>query len=159
MNIAGDLDLTDDLSIDESFFGAEQNGNDGFPPRKKVSNQSIVCLSRYVSMEPLKSKSIPLALCDLISNMIDCINGNLARDESYSHISDVCDDLKRMLDKPKTYLHDLNLTELSVTGLQLDKVDFGRGGDFSKLKGAYERSKAGKNEYGVYRRRQDEHSS
>ena len=116
-------------------------------PNKKKGPQ--ICTTRSVSVESLKSKGLPWSLCSLIANMIGCASGDLSLDESYRHMSDVCSDLQRMLDKPRIYLDDLDLAKLSVAGLRLNETIFGRETEFASLQGAYKRSISGESELAI----------
>ena len=99
------------------------------------------------SVEPLKAKGLPLALCDLIANMLGCINGNLSGGDAYQNISEVRDDLQLMLDKPAIYLYDQDMILLSnAGGLQFGETMFGRNAELSSMKDAYRRSVSGDNE-------------
>ena len=94
-------------------------------------------------------KGLPVALCDLIGNMIDCANGDLSGEEAYCRMSDVRTDLQLMMDQPRRFLDDLDIKKLSVTGLPLNDVQLGREMDLSMLQGAYRRSISGKNEMAI----------
>eukprot|EP00985_Skeletonema_marinoi_P003659 scaffold1598_cov139-Skeletonema_marinoi.AAC.3 len=100
-----------------------------------------------VSVEPLKGKRVPVQLCDLIANMIDCINGTLSGDDAYQSMTHVRDDLQLMLERPAIYLYDQDMGRLSMTGLQLGDTVFGRNEKLSSLKECYRRSISGKTEF------------
>jgi hypothetical protein len=100
-----------------------------------------------VSVEPLKSKGLPRALCDLVANMVDCADGTISNNETYQNMMEVRDDLQLMLDKPLIYLHDQDMGSLSTTGLlQFSGTVFGRNAELSTIIEAYRRSVSGENE-------------
>jgi hypothetical protein len=41
------------------------------------------------SIKLLKQMGLPCQLCDLVYNMLDCVNGDLGGDNAFSRISDV----------------------------------------------------------------------
>jgi predicted ATPase len=110
-------------------------------PRKKRAQIDVS------SVEPLKAKGLPLALCDLIANMLGCINGNINEVDAYQNISEVRDDLQLMLDKPAIYLYDQDMLLFSnAGGLQFGETMFGRNAELSSMKDAYRRSVSDDNE-------------
>eukprot|EP00804_Cyclotella_cryptica_P019033 CCRYP_014451-RE/>CCRYP_014451-RE protein AED:0.24 eAED:0.37 QI:0/0/0/1/0/0/2/0/860 len=99
-----------------------------------------------VAFDCLSMKGVPSQLCDLICNMIDCINGDFMRSESYSDMVDVTFDLKLMLDKPSVYLDNLDLDKLSGwkwTTLSLSEMMS------LPLQSAYHRSISGSSELAI----------
>eukprot|EP00804_Cyclotella_cryptica_P019024 CCRYP_014442-RB/>CCRYP_014442-RB protein AED:0.00 eAED:0.00 QI:131/1/1/1/0.66/0.5/4/972/1336 len=105
--------------------------------------------SLHSSIESLRRLGISCPLCDLIFNMLDSINGDLGRDDSYRKMSDVAIDLQNMVDKPKTFLNDLDVITLSSTGLQLTDNLFMRDEEAALLQHAYYRSTLGSSEFAV----------
>eukprot|EP00984_Skeletonema_dohrnii_P018591 scaffold8712_cov135-Skeletonema_dohrnii-CCMP3373.AAC.8 len=138
-NLLSDYNLSDDDST--SYDMASQG--DG-PRKKRTQNESYNMCS--VSVEPLKGKGVPMSLCDLIANMLDCANGTLRKDETYNDVSEVRDDLQLMLDKPFIYLYDQNMGRLSTTGLQFGDTVFGRNAELSTIKEAYRLAVSGDSE-------------
>ncbi|KAL3822933.1 hypothetical protein ACHAXA_011648 [Cyclostephanos tholiformis] len=116
--------------------------------RKKRASSSN-CTSNAISIEPLRQKGLYVSLCDLINNMLDIINVDFIKDETYRTMTDVRNDLQQMLDKPDRFLHDLDLEKLAITGLQLNEAVFGRKMDFTDLQNSYRRSISGENECAV----------
>jgi hypothetical protein len=96
-----------------------------------------------MSVEPLKAKGLPRALCDLVANMVDCANGTISKDETYQNMVEVRNDLQLMLDKPSIYLRDQDMGSLSTTGLQIGHTLFGRNAELSTMIDAYRRSVSG----------------
>jgi len=157
------IDLANNLNIFDDFGDAELKFSFGVSNGRKHDVDSSREQSKKkkpmkrtgtgqicsISVEPLKSKGLPWSLCNLIGNMLDCANGDLCGDESYRHMSDVASDLQRMLDKPRTYLDDLDLAKLAVSGLQLNETIFGREAEFASLRGAYDRSISGESELAI----------
>jgi len=94
-----------------------------------------------ISVAPLKLLGLPTALCDLISNMIDSVDGD-AHDNggSYGFISEVRDDLKLMIDSPNLYLQDVDLAKAVNVGLQFGRSAYGREAEMQTLKECYERA-------------------
>ncbi|KAK1742112.1 putative AAA ATPase [Skeletonema marinoi] len=138
-HLLSDYNLSDDdsTSSEKAFQG------DG-PRKKRTQNENYNMCS--VSVEPLIEKGVPMSLCDLIANMLDCANGTLRKDETYSDVSEVRDDLQLMLDKPSIYLYDQNMGRLSTTGLQFGDTVFGRNAELSTIKEAYRRAVSGDSE-------------
>jgi predicted ATPase len=97
-------------------------------------------------VEPLKAKGLPRALCDLVTNMLDCANGTISKDDTYHNMSEVRDDLQLMLDNPSIYLRDQDMGTLSTTGLQIGGTVFGRNAELSTIIDAYRRSVSGESE-------------
>jgi len=133
----GTIDQGGELSTSDNLLGAcnlSENENNllyddiasqGQGPRKKrtqIGNHNICS----VSVEPLKAKGLPRALCDLVANMVVCAKGTISSDDTYQNMFEVRDDLQLMLDKPLIYLHDQDMGRLSTTGLQLGGKVFGR---------------------------------
>ena len=146
----GFLDLVKGLDEVENL--EEGDGDEKPRNRKKKSIQggsSLHPSSILTVGEQLKMKGLPVALCDLIGNMIDCANGDLSGEEAYCRMSDVRTDLQLMMDQPRRFLDDLDIKKLSVTGLPLNDVQLGREMDLSMLQGAYRRSISGKNEMAI----------
>jgi len=131
------------LSDDDSTSSEKAFQGDG-PRKKRTQNENYNMCS--VSVEPLIEKGVPMSLCDLIANMLDCANGTLRKDETYSNMSEVRDDLQLMLDKSSIYLYDQNMGRLSTTGLQFGDTVFGRNAELSTIKEAYRRAVSGDSE-------------
>eukprot|EP00804_Cyclotella_cryptica_P021186 CCRYP_001485-RA/>CCRYP_001485-RA protein AED:0.02 eAED:0.02 QI:1/1/1/1/1/1/2/1352/1114 len=118
-----------------------------FPPGQSISSSSqSIC---NVSVDHLRVKGVPTPLCDLIHNMIDCINGDFMGNDSYCQMSEVTSDLQLMLSKPSVYLHDLDVNRISVTGLELDEATFVRDEELASLQSAYQRSVMGSSELAI----------
>mmetsp|Transcript_1464 Transcript_1464/g.2631 ORF Transcript_1464/g.2631 Transcript_1464/m.2631 type:complete len:560 (+) Transcript_1464:219-1898(+) len=156
IDLASNLNIFDDIGDTDSIapFGATNGSkHDADSSQKQYTNKKTKNRAgsqiHSISVEPLKSKGLPWSLCNLIANMLDCANFDLCADESYMHMSDVLSDLQRMLDKPRTYLDDIDLSKLAVTGLQLNETVFGREAEFASLQGAYERSISGESELAI----------
>jgi len=132
------------LSFDDSTaYGLAFQGGDG-PRKKRVQNGNYHMCS--VSVEPLKEKGVPMCVCDLIANMLDCANGTLSTDETYHDMPEVRDDLQLMLDKPSIYFYDQDIGMLSSNGLQIGDIMFDRNAELSIIKKAYRRTVSGGNE-------------
>jgi hypothetical protein len=140
-----ELHLDDDMSA----FGMSE-GNP--TKRRSQSNNNLDNLSQRTvvrtssmastSLEPLKLLGLPTALCDLISNMIDCVvtHGGSGIGEAYGFISEVRDDLKLMIDCPNLYLQDVDLAKATNVGLQFGISLYGREAELQTLKECYQRS-------------------
>lgn len=112
-----------------------------FSPRQSISSSiKSIC---HASIHHLHMKKVPTPLCDLIHNMIDCINGDFRGNDSYDKMPHVTSDLQLMLTKPSVYLHELDVSRLSVTGLELDEATFVRANELALLQSAYQRSVLG----------------
>ena len=110
------------------------------------SNSRVI---NNVNLEYLRMKGVPDPLCDLIHNMVDCINGDFVRDETYVDISDVTYDLKFMIEEPRIYLNGVDANELARIGLQLNDTLFDRSADIDTLQAAYERTNRGSRELAI----------
>lgn len=113
--------------------------NDG-SARKKMPKPHA---SLNFSLDFLKRCGLPYRLCDLLYDMLDCINGDLSGEESYKEMSEVAADLQLMIDEPSLFLHDLDVVTLSSSSLQLDDNLFMRDAEFQSLQHAYLRSISG----------------
>ncbi len=107
------------------------------PPKKASQLQSK---HLAISSEQLKMKKIPCPLCDLISNMLDCINGEFSDNEAYRSMSDVLVDLQLMLDKPAIFLRGIDLGKISSNELHLSDSMFGRERELAVVTTAHQRS-------------------
>ncbi|KAL7520168.1 hypothetical protein ACHAWX_004912 [Stephanocyclus meneghinianus] len=114
--------------------------------RKKLHKSQATLNS---SIESIKLLGVPYPLCDLLYNMLDCINGDLTGDEAYTEMSDVAADLQLMIDKPSLFFHDLDVVTLSSSGLQLKDNLFMRDGEFASLQCAYDRAVSGSSEVAI----------
>ena len=115
--------------------------------RSKISSGIVRCDE---PIDLLRMQGVPSSICDLIYNMIDCINGSLMGNESYSRMSDVTLDLQLMLHKPSIYLDPLDKDRMLQVGLELDEnMPFGRDQEFATLQSAYQRSISGSSELAV----------
>eukprot|EP00577_Skeletonema_sp_RCC1716_P020726 CAMPEP_0113398878 /NCGR_PEP_ID=MMETSP0013_2-20120614/15218_1 /TAXON_ID=2843 ORGANISM="Skeletonema costatum, Strain 1716" /NCGR_SAMPLE_ID=MMETSP0013_2 /ASSEMBLY_ACC=CAM_ASM_000158 /LENGTH=303 /DNA_ID=CAMNT_0000283697 /DNA_START=19 /DNA_END=926 /DNA_ORIENTATION=- /assembly_acc=CAM_ASM_000158 len=102
IDVEGQLSIFD--NIDDEF---------NLLPKKRHTQNSDSQNKCAVSVEPLKGKRVPVQLCDLIANMIDCINGTLSGDDAYQSMTHVRDDLQLMLERPAIYLYDQDMGRLS----------------------------------------------
>ncbi len=145
IDIGEDLEhILDNIDTFPSDIEVDDLNNQAPSRKKRAQNTNNLC---SVSVEPLKDKGVPVALCDLITNMLDCINGSLSGKDSYQNMGEVRDDLQLMLDKPAIYLYDQDMTLLSnAGGLQFGKTMFGRDAELSSIKDAYRRSVSGDSE-------------
>lgn len=118
-----------------------------YSPRHSTSSSGrSIC---NASVDHLHMKGVPTSLCDLIHNMIDCINGDFMGNDSYDKMSDVTTDLQSMLSKPSVYLHDLDVNKVLLTGLELDETTFNRDRELASLQSAYQRSVLGSSELAI----------
>jgi len=146
----GELTAFDDLQDEyNDIWGLNNDSDESFlpgqhPKRRNINNNSICA----VSVQPLKAKGLPRALCDLVANMVDCANRTVSNDETYRNMFEVRDDLQLILDKPLIYLHDQDMGRLSTAGLQLQfgGTVFGRNAELSTIIDAYRRSVSGESE-------------
>jgi chemotaxis protein CheY-P-specific phosphatase CheC len=138
IDLEGQLSIFDDIEDDYNLF----------PKKRQTTQKNNHTYNKCaVSVEPLKGKSVPSQLCDLIANMIDCINGTLSGEDAYQSMTHVRDDLQLMLEKPAIYLYDQDMGRLSTTGLQLGDTVFGRNQELSSLKECYRQSVSGDTEF------------
>eukprot|EP00804_Cyclotella_cryptica_P024015 CCRYP_020056-RA/>CCRYP_020056-RA protein AED:0.21 eAED:0.21 QI:0/1/0.88/1/0.37/0.33/9/2200/1156 len=124
--------------------------------RQSVSRGSRKCAASSsgatlcdVTFDCLSMKGVPRRLCDLICNMIDCINGDFMGNESYNEMCDVTCDMQLMLYKPSVYLQDLDVHKLSLSGLELNDTVFERKDEFTALQCSYRRSISGTSELAI----------
>jgi predicted ATPase len=138
IDLEGQLSIFDDIEDDYNLF----------PKKRQTTQKNNHTYNKCaVSVEPLKGKSVPGQLCDLIANMINCINGTLSGEDACQSMTQVRDDLQLMLEKPTIYLYDQDMGRLSTTGLQLRDTVFGRNQELSSLKECYRRSVSGDTEF------------
>eukprot|EP00986_Skeletonema_menzelii_P001844 scaffold501_cov145-Skeletonema_menzelii.AAC.1 len=142
------MEVLDDTLAEPSMEMGMAEGYDRLDHMSKKTQRTSPS-STVSSVEPLKSLGLPIALCDLISNMVDCAsNGGVTDDESYEVMKDVRDDLKLMMDSPEIYLRDLDLTHASNVDLQMESIGckdgrtslYGRESELEMLKESYQRS-------------------
>jgi len=142
------LNLIQALGDDDDLFGGGLNANltgesepdDPNHSRKKPTSSTSKASE---SVEILKSMHLPVSLCNLIGNMIDCCTGDFTEDDTYSCLADVKVDLKCMMESPMVYLRGIDLDRATKFGLQMDDSTatfYGRDEEFSKLKQMYNRS-------------------
>eukprot|EP00804_Cyclotella_cryptica_P007107 CCRYP_014514-RA/>CCRYP_014514-RA protein AED:0.02 eAED:0.01 QI:0/1/0.8/1/1/1/5/397/1398 len=153
-HFASMLNMSDDTHANMEPYDSQHVYNTSYRSKKRQSfssrsRQTTGVVSSRSSLDSLCMKGVPIRLCDLICNMIDCINGGLMGNESYSKMVDVTYDLQLMLDKPFVYLHDLDVDRLSLHGLELDDTLFERNNEFECLQCAYRRSLSGSPELGI----------
>ena len=134
---------------DEAADNDGVNNNGGIPRKRQITQQNhggynnntsnSNTMSSVSIVEPLKAKGIPVSLCDMIVNMMDCTYGTLRGQDAYHSMMEVRDDLRLMLDRPDLYLYDQDMVQLSSTGLQLfGGSSFGRNAELATIKDAYE---------------------
>ncbi|KAL3792871.1 hypothetical protein HJC23_004796 [Cyclotella cryptica] len=116
---------------------------------QSLSSPGTIPVLGKISVEYLVTKGVPRPLCDLICNMIDCVNGDFMSDDSYEDMSHVLSDLQLMLEKPSIFLHNLDVDKLSRTGLELNDIDFVRDNEYVSLQCAYQRSIEGSSEMAI----------
>jgi hypothetical protein len=110
----------------------------------EMEKGSVLCkVTAQVSLEQLKLRGIPGPLCNMIYNMIDCINGDFSGDQSYSNVSDVTSDLRLMVEYPEKFLRDLDVNALSLTPQALNETVFVCNDEFASLQCAYRNSASG----------------
>ena len=148
IDLAGALSILDDVQEEGNLlFAVSEDHRFNHPnPKRRHTTQNDDHKMCSVSVEPLKAKYLPRALCDLVANMLDCANGTISNDETYQNMAEVRDDLQLMLDKPSIYLYDQDMGRLSTTGLQFGDTVFGRNAELSTIKDAYRRSVSGDSE-------------
>jgi hypothetical protein len=101
------------------------------------------------SIKLLKQMGLPRQLCDLVYNMLDCVNGDLGGENAFSRISDVTLELQLMTEKPDIYLQDPGMSNLASAGFKMNDSLFMRDREYASLINAYQRSKAGFSELSV----------
>eukprot|EP00804_Cyclotella_cryptica_P002686 CCRYP_009601-RA/>CCRYP_009601-RA protein AED:0.04 eAED:0.04 QI:400/1/1/1/0.8/0.66/6/302/1357 len=159
-DFASTLEVSDDISLGENTDHYESWNGDYVASisnkRRSLSSRSMQALAAStgpiiceVSVGCLSGKGVPSRLCDLIYNMIDCINGDFMGNESYSEIVDVTCDLQLMLTKPSVYLHDLEVDKLSLTALDLNDTLFERKNECDSLRCSYRRFASGSSELAI----------
>lgn len=120
-----------------SPLATRRSSNSSLATSLSSGSPAVTC---NVNVEDLRMLGIPNPLCDLIRNMIDAVNGDFIRSETYVEMSDVKCDLQLMLDKPDVYLRGVDVGKLSGASLILDETLFDRGEEFRSLQSAYHRS-------------------
>ncbi|KAL7464104.1 hypothetical protein ACHAXS_004440, partial [Conticribra weissflogii] len=108
--------------------------------KKGRSFQTTVIPCQELSIESLRMNGIPFALCDLIENMLDNVNGDIMGDESYRRMTDVRNDLKLMIENPERFLLNIDVEKICKTGLELKDTIYGQQKELCLLKNWYKRS-------------------
>ena len=169
--IAGDTSHGAIDDFDSLLAALERQGDhvDQGNPRKRAAPLSESSSIGAAVMEQLASKRLPSPLCELIANMIDSNSGFLAKDGSYTQLSDVIMDLKLFIDEPRyasfvclksvrvkgptcsfprVFLHGLDLAQIPM-GLPISETTFGREAELAQLLSAYSRSVSDKTEASI----------
>ena len=134
------LDLAGMLKLDEKQDVDYSCNSYGTEARKRVQEpQSLL----RTHVDSLKTLGLPFSLCNLIYNMVDAINCDFSGDDGYKSMKDVASDLQLMIERPAMYLHDLDVTNLSSVGLQLNDDMTMRSKEYESLKCAYGRAAGG----------------
>ena len=143
-NDGAELDLDDDMS---AFGMNEENptkrrAQSDTPLDNSSQKTSLVRTpSASSSVEPLQLLGLPTSLCDLISNMMDIVDGDFrGNGGTYEFISEVRDDLKLMIDSPHVYLHNFDLAKAANDGLQFGSSVHGREAELQTLRECYQRA-------------------
>jgi len=142
LDIANAMSIIDDIGDDDELFGGG-SGHLDVSARSNKKKSSRMPPASSITVEPLKLLGLPIALCDLVGNMIDCSRGDFSGDETYSCMMDVKRDLALMRESPDIYLRDLDLDLVCKVGLQMDDRTatwYGRDSEFAHLKETYLRS-------------------
>ncbi|KAL3795154.1 hypothetical protein HJC23_007382 [Cyclotella cryptica] len=137
------LDLASSVKLDSHV----QENHDGRSHNAGAQKKPLKSMNSFI--ESLKQLGLPYRLCDLLHNMLDCINGDLSGDDAYKEMSDVTADLRLMIDEPMLFLHDIDVATLSSSGLTLNDNMFLRDAEFALLQNAYLRSTSGSSEFAV----------
>ncbi|KAL3767422.1 hypothetical protein ACHAWO_010078 [Cyclotella atomus] len=88
-----------------------------------------------VNCEYLKLINVTNSLCHLIFHMLDCVYGDFADEDSYSHLTEVEFDLQLMIDQPK-FLLGLDMD----TSSQLSDISISREEEVQTILSCYRRS-------------------
>lgn len=149
-SITGDTapDAIDDFDSLLAALERQDDHGDQVKPRKRVAPHSDSSSIGAAVMEQLKSKRLPSPLCELIANMIDSNSGFLAKDGSYTQLSDVIMDLKLFTNEPRVFLDGLDLAQIPM-GLPISETTFGRETELAQLSSAYDRSVSDKTEASI----------
>ncbi|KAL7483538.1 hypothetical protein ACHAW6_009177 [Cyclotella cf. meneghiniana] len=140
----GTLNLSD---LVLSKLDDNDEGNTMHRGRRRPLNEPQAQLNSVT--ESLKAIGISYRLCDLLFNMLDCINGNLSGSDAYVKMSDITSDLLLMNDKPSKFLHDPDTSTISSAGLQVKDMSIVRDSEFASLQDAYRRSSEGSSEFAI----------
>eukprot|EP00804_Cyclotella_cryptica_P022353 CCRYP_015913-RA/>CCRYP_015913-RA protein AED:0.01 eAED:0.01 QI:137/1/1/1/0.66/0.5/4/982/1465 len=134
-----------DLNCSKLNNNEEISSNDTLT-RKKLSKPHVQLQS---VIESLKAIGLPYRLCDLLYNMLDCINGDLSGCEAFVNMTDVTAELQLMLDNPLKFMHDPDVSAISSAGLQLKDMSVVRNEEFASLQQAYHRATDGSSEFAI----------
>ncbi|KAL7543650.1 hypothetical protein ACHAWF_007439, partial [Thalassiosira exigua] len=141
------IDLANALKLSEKIdTSTDEQLTTNIVSKKRMTSVGSTTGNPSLSIESLKTKGLPMPLCDLVANMLDSGNGDLSGIEAYRQLSDVASDLKMMIDRPHKFLHGIDLEQLSMSGFQLNETIFGREDELSTLQVAYLRSVSGVSE-------------
>lgn len=152
-NGTNQINFTEGLGFDSEYHHSmgEMDGDDQceYGPSQKKKSSGIESTPSTFSTDHLKAKGLPRSVCELISNMIDCISGDMRGNEAYDKISDVIRDLQLMIEKPHTYLQELDIDKTTLTGLELKQAVFMRDAEYASLQCAYRRAVSGSSELAI----------
>jgi predicted ATPase len=136
------LSIFDEVAIPDTFNVQDVNNNlVRNPGKRQMQNVD----NHTVSVESLKEKGIPRSLCDLVANMMNCVDDTVCGEDTYENISQVRNDLQLMLQKPAIYLYDQDMGRFAAFGLNLSETIYGRDAELSTVMDAYRRSVSGEN--------------
>ncbi|KAK1741224.1 putative AAA ATPase [Skeletonema marinoi] len=143
-NDGAELDLDDDMSafgINEENPTKRRAQSDTPLDHSSQKTSLVRTPSASSSVEPLQLLGLPTAICDLISNMMDSVDGDFRGNEgTYEFISEVRDDLQLMIDSPHVYLHNFDLAKAANDGLQFGSSVHGREAELQTLRECYQRA-------------------
>ncbi len=105
--------------------------------RPEIENISDSLLNTDITTftATLRLSGLPVSLCDLIANLIECSEGEFASNIAYQQMCDVRNDLRLKAFHPEKYLRDVDVS--NVTTLPLGKSLFGRQTELNTLVDAY----------------------
>ena len=118
-----------------NLFNEADNGRNTQNNRRWHRGQAGNQNSTYIAR--LESTGVPMPLCVLIVNLLECRHDPFCDDDAYSSFADLQLDLQMMLDNPSSFLDDMghiiNNPKLAIP----DKL-FGRDEELSKLEELYQ---------------------
>lgn len=119
------------LSLCEDSIEGSSNNKRCQGPDQKMGLCQLSC-------EYLNFMGVPHPLCDVLLNLLEAVYGDLGAKDSYTNMSDVVSDLKRMLDMPE-FLQGIDTEKLSVMGMPLDEFVIPRKKELEAILSCYNR--------------------
>mmetsp|Transcript_43870 Transcript_43870/g.92281 ORF Transcript_43870/g.92281 Transcript_43870/m.92281 type:complete len:1556 (+) Transcript_43870:78-4745(+) len=127
-----ELQDSSSLSINSINLSNEAGGR--HRPRKKYASFSQDTYSKLIAR--LDAKDIPYSLCSLVRNLLDCREGDLSADDTYTSFEDVQSDLRLMLKDSSRFLDNIRVSPMPQ--LVISNKLYGRESEVETLEKNYQ---------------------